>query len=945
MSTYTKLLLVACLAALSNPSKVSANQPLRIITVGGAEMVAKHIKVRFTEPLLSEEQIPPGFALHHRFIEPYGVQAPAALAKAPSQALLEARRNVLRCAVLSYNWDITPDLAAQRIAKYSQVTFAEPWYVMHVQGQPNDPLYGQQEALHLIGTTEAWDITEGSESMVIAIVDNGVDQSHEDIKPNLHINTAEIPGNRIDDDGNGFVDDYNGYNLVWMEDGTDPGNTTNNGSNGHGTNVAGIVGAATNNGLGIAGVANKCRIFPIKTAPIGTGSILYGYEGMLYAAQNGFKVINCSWGSQSRAGYVKPYSVIDKSVIDYCLALGSMVVSSAGNHGNGIGGSGWLEFNYPAAYDGVLGVAECTTSEKVASTSGLGRNAGIVAPSTDAITTVPAGGYSSAGIQGTSFASPMVAGAAALVRVKWPSLTPAQVSAVLTTTSKKILSSNPSVAKALAGRLDLLAALQSDPSQMPGFRVSGKRIVVRGVTTNRFSNGDTLELYYTLTNELAASAPLTCMLRIMDPAGWQAVVINDTTSAPAVGSGQTIEVGPFTVVVSQYQDKPCLMDLTINSHTHSQREFVYIEPSATMTTLMNNELSYSIGDRGMFAFGSTLANNMEGNGTGAGWRTKYQKLAWTSGLLFCTSDGRALKAYDNAQDKSDFSAVKTFTVPDENIGILTDSLAGDRSIGVRIHERCSFPSANSLTSVIEIGIENRTASALQDVAAGYFFDWDIGPNGTDNRTRLAPEALPTSFKSMGEAQMFYRDSVPVVVVCAAVSSEPQIQGQAAGMMLFDYADDSDRLSDADVYTLLTSGTSVQTTMLGDACGVVGMRFPGALAPGETKHFKIVFGVGATQEEAANNVRQTIENPNSVASESNAEIALYPNPAATAITLGNLHNVRRVLVVDMLGNRVYDNDVLGSTEVVVDVRGLPSGRYCVVLQGPSSVTSEFLTIVR
>ncbi|MCO6466787.1 MAG: S8 family serine peptidase [Bradyrhizobiaceae bacterium] len=905
-------------------------QPIRLTTVDGVEMVANCVKVQFAEPLTSDAMIPPGFSLHHKYLQS-DVPPMNTFYKAPSHALTRAIRELSRCAVLRYDAPMDPVQAARMLAKFDQITYAEPWYTMQVAYVPNDPMVSEQEALTVLKMTEAWDIEQGSESVVVAVIDNGVDQTHEDLKTSIAVNSGEIPGNFIDDDNNGAVDDYNGYNLAWEDDGTQPGVTYNNGAGGHGTNVAGIVSATTNNALGIAGIANRCKLFPIKAAPVNTGSIVYGYEGMIYAAQRGFKVINCSWGSQSRSGFVKPYSFIDKSVVDYCLAMGSMIVSSAGNHGNGIGGAGWLEFNYPAAYDGVMGVGECNTSHKVASTSGLGRNAWVMAPSTNAVTTSSGGGYTSAGISGTSFASPMGAGAAALIRSHWPALTPRQVAALLRATAIDIRGTNPGVAKSLPGRISVLDALRADPSAMPGFRLVSQRIVVGGTETARYANGDTLQLYMTIANDLAASQALTCAIRILDPAGWEVVPVVTTVQRPALGAGEQAEVGPFTVVVNRHQDKPCFMDLTVLDASHEQRMFAYIEPPATMTTFANDQLSYSIGDHGMFAFGSTFASNMVGNGTGFGWKPTFQDLGWTGGLVFCTGDGRVLRAYDNAQDKPDFRAEKPFAAPEANRAILTDSAAGDREIGVRIHERCTFPSSNGPTTIIAIEVENRTAAPLQDVAAGYFFDWDIGPNGQNNKARLAPEALPTSFKSMGEAEMFYRDNVPVVVVCAAVSSEASIQGQAAGMMMLDYVDDADRFSDADVVTLLTSGTSVQTNMLGDACGVVGMRFPGELAPGERKKFMIVIGVGTSQEEAATNVREAILSPNSVSDNVPVNASLWPNPTGGRVTVQVDGSIRSVTITDLLGNMVQRRDGSGLSTVHLELSGLSTGRYHAMLE--------------
>lgn len=943
---HTKPLLVLLVGFMLTTEVGVAQDNLHIVSVNGSEMVANRIRVMFTEPLVSDAMIPPGFRLDHRFLESNLPLPPHTYAKAPSQTLINARQNLLRCAVLSYDGSMDPDQACRVIRKNRNVVFAEPWYVVQVQGVPNDPLYINQQALHVMHMAEAWDVAPGTEEMVIAVVDNGVDQSHEDLKPSLYINSAEVPGNMIDDDGNGFVDDYNGYNIAWQMDGTAPGNTSNNGAGGHGTNVAGIVGAATNNGKGIAGVANKCKIFPIKAAPYGTGSIYFGYEAMVYAADRGFKVINCSWGTQSRPGAVKPYSLIDKSVVDYCLAKGSLIVSSAGNHGNGAGGSGWLEFNYPSAFDGVMGVAECSADDKVASTSGLGRNSLVTAPSTGAVTTVAGGGYTDVGVNGTSFASPMAAGAAALVFSKWPSLEPRQVVALLQATAEDIKSSSPWAAKALHGRLDVLAAVNTDPMSIPGFRVVAQRIQVRQKETKMFANGDTLALFVSVKNELGASAPLQCQLRILDPAGWQAVVLTPSIVHAGISSGETVEVGPFYIAVSRYQDKPCMMDITFADGVNNQRQFVYIEPPASMVTLMNNELVYSIGNRGLFGFGSTQANNMIGNGVGFGWRPTFQDLGWTGGLLFCTSDGKVLKAYDNMNDVSDFSAVKPFGVGDTNVAILTDSLAGSREVGVRVHQRCTFPSSKTKTTVIAITVENVGGAPLNDIAAGYFFDWDIGPSGANNRSRLAPEALPTTFRSMGEAELFYRDDIPVVVVCAAVSSEPAIVGVAAGMILADYVDDSDRLSDPDVVTLLSSGTTVQTNTPGDACCVMGMRFPGQLQPGESKNFMIVIGVGETEAEATQNVQETILSPNSVLEETGNSVSLFPNPATHSVNISSVSPIVTVQVVNVMGEVVLkDIPGINSTSKVVNIQSIPNGMYVMMVQTEQSTVGYPLSVNR
>src|SRR5690606_13186136 len=131
-------------------------------------------------------------------------------------------------------------------------------------------------------------------------------------------NPGEIANNGIDDDNNGYIDDYNGYNLAAEDDSRPWGDTYN--TQPHGVSVAGILGATVNNGIGIAGIANKCKIFPLKIAPFGSQSLWYGYESIIYAATNGFKVINCSWG-------IDVYSDINQSVIDFAVSRDLAVVA------------------------------------------------------------------------------------------------------------------------------------------------------------------------------------------------------------------------------------------------------------------------------------------------------------------------------------------------------------------------------------------------------------------------------------------------------------------------------------------------------------------------------------------------------------------------------------------------------------------------------------------
>ncbi len=205
---------------------------------------------------------------------------------------------------------------------------------------PDDPYFDQQWALDQpndcdIDAPEVWDIETGSENIIIAIPDSGVDYSHNDLADNIWINEDEIPDNGIDDDGNGFIDDINGWDF--HQDDNDPMDR-----NGHGTICAGVVGAVTNNAMGIAGVCWNCTIMPIRIGHTGA-PITNVVKGLLYATNNNANIICMSWGSHTPSN-------LEKDTLDYVSSQGVVLVASAGDddtHGR----------YYPAAFDNVIAVA------------------------------------------------------------------------------------------------------------------------------------------------------------------------------------------------------------------------------------------------------------------------------------------------------------------------------------------------------------------------------------------------------------------------------------------------------------------------------------------------------------------------------------------------------------------------------------------------------------
>ena len=229
---------------------------------------------------------------------------------------------------IKYGSDVDPQYLASQIKKSADVEWAEPRYIYKTSYVPSDPSFSKQWSLTKINATQAWDVAKGDTSIIIGIVDTGIDWDHPDLAANIWTNKKEIPGNGIDDDNNGYVDDVRGWDFGGST-GT-PDNNPMEDKPDHGTHVAGIASAVTDNGVGVASIGGNSKLMAVKTSTNsnrdsnGNPYISYGYEGIVYAVDNGAKIINCSWGGDG-------YSMDGETVIKYALAKGALVVAAAGN--------------------------------------------------------------------------------------------------------------------------------------------------------------------------------------------------------------------------------------------------------------------------------------------------------------------------------------------------------------------------------------------------------------------------------------------------------------------------------------------------------------------------------------------------------------------------------------------------------------------------------------
>ncbi|HEX7357098.1 MAG TPA: S8 family peptidase, partial [Ignavibacteriaceae bacterium] len=285
---------------------------------------------------------------------------------------------------------------------------------------PNDSLISQQWALEKIKAFDAWDITQGSDTVLLAIIDTGIDYLHPDLKNKIYKNPGEIgidnngknkSSNGIDDDNNGFIDDYMGWDFVdragfpFDSTGGDYLTWDNNPKDeqGHGTLVSGTAAAEINNISGIAGVAPNIKILNLRSFdPGGYGEEDDAAAAILYAVKLGAKVINMSWGDYS-------FSYVLRDVIRYAYSQNVVLVASSGNNGNN-------DPHYPSGYSEVISVGNSTEQDFVAGSSNGGSTLDLVAPGSNILSTSMNSEYSS--YSGTSAAAPFVSASASLILSK-----------------------------------------------------------------------------------------------------------------------------------------------------------------------------------------------------------------------------------------------------------------------------------------------------------------------------------------------------------------------------------------------------------------------------------------------------------------------------------------------------------------------------------------------
>ncbi|MCL5098058.1 MAG: Ig-like domain-containing protein [Candidatus Omnitrophica bacterium] len=347
-----------------------------------------------------------------------------------------------------------------------EVLYAEPNYRLHISQStpkvyPNDFEFAKQLALENAGQSggtadddlhmpEAWAMGTGDPGVKVAVIDTGIDYFHPDLESNVWTNPGEIPGNGIDDDGNGYIDDVHGYDFV-----SDDGDPMDDQS--HGTHVSGIIGAVGDNKIGVTGICWRVNLMALKAFDEnGDAALSVVLDAIHYAIANGARIINASWGETD------PSQSLHEAIQEAHQG-GLIIIAAAGNQRSEIS-------DYPAAYDEVIGVAATTALDQRANFSNYGPQVALAAPGDNIYSTLPNAKYGY--LSGTSMAAPQVTGVAALVLARHPEFSNVEVEDILRNAVDPI----PSSQMLGSGRLNARKAVQVE-TPLPNARLTLPQVV------------------------------------------------------------------------------------------------------------------------------------------------------------------------------------------------------------------------------------------------------------------------------------------------------------------------------------------------------------------------------------------------------------------------------------------------------------------------------------
>lgn len=576
---------------------------------------------------------------------------------------------------------------------------------------PTDPSLNEQYYLDNINAYRAWGVHRGDSNTIVGISDTGTDIDHPDLMDNIAYNFND-PLDGVDNDNDGYVDNYRGWDLGEWDNNPDVNTIA------HGSHVSGIVAATPDNNEGVTGVGYNISYLPLKVDDQ-YGKLTMGYESIVYAADHGCDVVNCSWGGNAGAGQygqdVINYATYNKDVL---------VVAACGNSNN-------MVENFPAAYENVISVAATDRKDYKWKGSTFNYSVDLCAPGHRIYNTYVNGNY--VRYNGTSMASPMVAAAAGLLRSKYPGLTALQTGEQLRMNTRNIYDdviTRQYRNKLGTGILDMYKALVDQSKS--SVRFSDIQWSREGAAGTIY---DTLLISGKFTSFLATT-PLNSkvILRCSHPS---VVVLDSVISIGALTAGSQVDnlAHPFKIMV--------LPNMPVSEKIHfklvydygSQMDYQYFHEvfNRGYLTFNTGNFKITLNSSGKAAYNDPFYKQ----GIGLIHENLNESMLSTAGLMVATSASRVSdKVYGEYGFDHDFEASALLQKVDslnkpyydrQYTSEFDDAAMGSLSTGLAVTQNVlDWNTAEDEDYIIlEYVVRNPGNTTVNNVYVGYYMDWNI----------------------------------------------------------------------------------------------------------------------------------------------------------------------------------------------------------------------------
>ncbi len=845
------------------------------------------------------------------------------------------------------------------------VQTAEPIPVNRMYYTPNDANIAQQNYLFRIKAFEAWDITKGDSTVLVGIVDSGFDFNHPDLKDKVYYNQND-PIDGIDNDNDGYIDNHYGWDFVGATAASNSQFVQDNNPQlftsgvDHGISVAGCAAASTDNNLGIAGTGFNVKIVSTKHSPddkVNDLIIYDGYKGIVYMAETGVKIINCSWGGNT---YSQIASDIVKSVIeDY----GCLIIVAAGNDGKNLA-------QFPASYEGVLSVGSTTATDNISSFTNYDYSVDLVAPGSDIYTTVHNnannGQYQST--SGTSFAAPIVAGAAALTWSHRPELTPVQIGELLRITSDPLGNGfDPKYnGKTGQGRLNMKRALTEFP-----VAVRMKKIELVRAEDGKIPYAGDIAVFNAEFFSYLAPSESDFKIKIETIDNTLSIIEGDVIYEGIMNTNQSVTTqNQIKVQISPTLEKFGVVTLriTYTQDEYEVQEFASFVVNPAFVTIDENNITTSVDSKGTIGWHEKTkdAPTQIGNGF------VYQgiDMLYELGLMFRSGNklSNTVRSVDDIYDE-DFRVITPIVAlptdenePEKSVWqtSFNDNGAGSSKLSINTTQSIQVWNTDGAENfiIVEYVFQNMTTQNITNFYAGLYGDWDIGGGDEsgdnqavwkDNLNAAIISAKKPNIPSVGVGVL---DLFATGVTYSLISNDPAYTGTPYGV--FDGFTDQEKrralLGDSNKSIGVTTGTDVSATI---SAG------PYTIPAGERIVIALVLAAGnneATIQEAITKANElytpsiAVQDVQPVGIEYENEltraIRVFPNPTSNEVNIDvsalNSNQPIEFTLLNILGQQVLKT-TLTKEQTTLKVEAFPAGQYILRFNNGTTVGTKTLII--